>query len=82
MKFLLLIGGAMGFAIGLLFSWLEQSSWPSSLWHACLAAYASSWLLLWWGKAWQKNLHQACLERQNQAGPLIPRSPASKLTRA
>jgi hypothetical protein len=82
MKFLLLIGGAVGFAIGLVFSWLEQGSWPSSLWHGCLAAYASSWLLVWWGKAWQKSLHQAWQERQNLSGPLISRSPASKPTKA
>jgi hypothetical protein len=82
MKFLLLIGGALGFAIGLAFSWLQQSSWPSSLWHGCLAAYLSSWLLVWWGKAWQKNLQQAWLERQSQSNPLLPRSPASKPSKA
>jgi hypothetical protein len=82
MKFLLLIGGALGFAIGLLFSWMQQSSWPSSLWHACLAAYLSSWLLVWWGKAWQKNLQHAWLERQNQSSPLISRPTASKPSKA
>ncbi len=82
MKFLLLIGGAIGFAIGLVFSWLQQSSWPSSLWHACLAAYLSSWLLVWWGRAWQKNLQQAWFDRQNESTPLISRSPAAKPNKA
>ena len=77
MKLLLLIGGASGFTIGLTFSWLQQSSWASSLWHGCLAAYLGGWLLVWWGKGLQKNLHQALFERQSQSNPLTSRAAAA-----
>ncbi len=66
MKSLMLIGGLLGFGIGLLLSWAEESSWPASLWHACLAAYLTSLLMRWWGSAWRKNLAEALRESQNQ----------------
>jgi hypothetical protein len=56
MKALLLIGALLGFGIGLIFSWVEESPWPSALWQACLAAYLAGLLLRWWGRAWRKNL--------------------------
>ena len=64
MKSLLLIGGLLGFGIGLLFSWAEESPWPACLWHACLAAYLTGILMKWWGGAWRKNLQAALRERQ------------------
>jgi hypothetical protein len=72
MKKLLLIGGMLGFSIGLLFSWAEESSGSTSLWHACLAAYAAAVLMRWWGEAWRKNLADALRERQAKAPPPQP----------
>jgi len=31
---LMVLGGLLGFAIGLLFGYAQQSEWPSILWHA------------------------------------------------
>jgi hypothetical protein len=66
MKALLLIGGLLGFGIGLTFSWVQESAWPSCLWHACLAAYLAGLLLRWWGRAWRKNLENVLSENQSQ----------------
>jgi hypothetical protein len=60
----MLIGGLLGFGIGLFFSWAEQSSGGSCLWHACLAAYLAALLVRWWGEAWRRNLADALRERQ------------------
>jgi hypothetical protein len=65
MRALLIIGGFLGFGIGLLFNWSQQSAWPSTLWRACLTAYAASILLKWWGSAWRKNLASAIRERNS-----------------
>jgi hypothetical protein len=65
MRSLLLLGGLLGFVIGLAFSWAQQSPWPSCLWHACAAAYLAGFVLRWWGHAWRKSLEQSFLERQN-----------------
>ncbi|HZM03963.1 MAG TPA: hypothetical protein VFC44_13205 [Candidatus Saccharimonadales bacterium] len=63
MKVLLLIGALLGFAVGFLFSWAEESSGSTCLWHACLAAYLTSLLMRWWGGAWRKGLEEALRER-------------------
>jgi len=74
MKLLLIIGGFLGFGIGLLFNWSEESAWPSSLWHACLTAYAASILMKWWGSAWRKSLEAAMREREarSESSATIP----------
>jgi O-antigen/teichoic acid export membrane protein len=70
MKALLLIGGLLGFGIGLVFSWVQESAWPFCLWHACLAAYLASLLVRWWGQAWRKNLELALSEDQSQTNSI------------
>jgi hypothetical protein len=72
MKSLLLIGGLLGFSIGLVFSWVQECSWPSTLWHACLAAYLSGLLLRWWARAWVRNLESAFLDRSSEPAPVTP----------
>jgi hypothetical protein len=80
MKALLLIGGLLGFGIGLIFSWAQESAWPSCLWHGCLAAYFGGLLLRWWGRAWRKNLAMALSDNQSQT-PSIDITSISKATR-
>jgi hypothetical protein len=70
MKLLLLVGGLLGFSIGLLFSWAEESPGPACLWHACLAAYLTAILMRWWGEAWRKSLIAAHRERQSKTEPI------------
>jgi hypothetical protein len=70
MKLLLLVGGLLGFSIGLLFSWAEQSPGPTCLWHACLAAYLTANLMRWWGEAWRRSLEEAMRERQSKIEPI------------
>jgi hypothetical protein len=70
MKLLLLIGGILGFGIGLVFSWAQESSWPSCLWHGCLAAYLAGLMLRWWGRAWRRNLEMALSDDQSQASSI------------
>ena len=67
MKQLLLIGGLMGFVMGLLLSWGEESPWPACLWHASLAAYVTCLLMRWWGTAWVNNLKRSLQDKQAAA---------------
>jgi hypothetical protein len=80
MRLLLLIGGLLGFSIGLLFSWAEDSPGSACLWHACLAAYLTALLMRWWGAAWRRNLLDALRERQSRPEPGTPH-PLSKATK-
>ena len=67
MKLLLLLGGLLGFSIGLLFSWAEEGSGSTCLFHACVAAYLTAILMRWWGSAWRKSLAESWHERQSRA---------------
>lgn len=64
MKSLMILGGVVGFATGMLFSWAQKGAWPSTLWHACLAAYLAGMLMRWWGNAWRRSLAASLNERQ------------------
>lgn len=76
MKLLLLIGGLLGFGIGLVVSWIQESSWPACLWHACLAAYLAGLLMRWWGRAWHRSLAEALADNTRRR-PVIKLSAAS-----
>jgi hypothetical protein len=76
MRLLLIIGGIVGFGIGLLLNWSDQSAWPSALWRACLTAYAAAILMKWWGSAWRKNLENALREREAQSEQTNASSPS------
>ena len=78
MKLLMLLGGLIGFLIGISFGLLQESTWPSIFWRASIAAYASGILMRWWGKVWieglksayqEKTIAQAKAEAQNKTSP-------------
>ncbi len=74
MKSLLLVGGLLGFSVGLIVSLMQADTWPTCLWHGSLAAYGSAMLMRWWGRAWRRSLEQALLERENTPSPALPPS--------
>jgi hypothetical protein len=74
MKLLMLLGGALGFGIGLFCSRIQENSWPYCLWHASLAAYVGGWLMGWWGRAWQQSLKDSALERAARSAAALATS--------
>jgi hypothetical protein len=78
MKLLMLLGGALGFGIGLFCSRIQENSWPYCLWHASLAAYAGGWLMGWWGRAWQQSLRDSALERATRSAAALATPSVSK----
>ena len=78
MKLLMLLGGALGFGIGLFSSRVQENPWPYCLWHASLAAYAGGWLLGWWGRAWQRSLKDSALERAARSAAALAAPSVSK----
>lgn len=65
MKLLLLMGGLLGFAIGIGFGLVHEQSLPSALVHACVALYIGAMLMRWWGRVWIKALQDAHKERNH-----------------
>ncbi len=59
MKLMMILGGLLGFLIGLGFGLAQQSAWPGAIWRASAAALAAGILSRWWGKLWIRSLEQA-----------------------
>ena len=80
MKSLMILGGLIGFGIGLLFGWIRDNSWSSMLFRACVATYLAGLLLRWWGRVWVKSLEEMLHERQAAAtAKPAPAAPANRL---
>ncbi len=65
MKKLMILGGLMGFLIGVGFGLAQASEWPSVIWRASIAAYVGGLLLRWWGRIWVQSFQEACEQREN-----------------
>jgi hypothetical protein len=78
MKLLMLLGGMLGFGIGLFCSRNQENTWPCCLWQASLASYAGGWLMGWWGRAWQQSLKAEALERAARSAAALAAQSISK----
>ena len=67
MKRFMILGGLLGFLIGVGFGTAQQSAWPAVIWRACAAALVSGILMRWWGRIWIRSLHQAWREQAQPA---------------
>ena len=66
MKSLLLLGGVIGFLIGISFGLIGDRPLPQVLVQACLTTYAACWLMRWWGRVWIRGLKESKeMERRN-----------------
>jgi hypothetical protein len=72
MKSLLLVGGLLGWGIGMGVSLTKGNSVATSLWHGCLAAYVAALLTRWWGHTWRKSLVEAIREREEAENAVLP----------
>jgi len=63
MKSLMILGGFIGFGIGVAFGLAQGSAWPGILWRASVAALLAGLVLRWWGRVWMNNLAEAQRDR-------------------
>jgi hypothetical protein len=73
MKLFMILGGLVGFVIGLLSGVWQGNAWPGVLWRASVAALVAGWLFRWWGRVWIRSLVAAHRERLN--APARPDAP-------
>jgi hypothetical protein len=64
MKLLMIVGGLVGFLIGLSFGLAQRSEWPTVVWRSSVAALLAGLLLRWWGRVWTQSLCRVQQERQ------------------
>lgn len=70
----MILGGLIGFLIGITFGLAQGSAWPAVLWRSSAAALIAGLLLRWWGRMWVRSLRQA--QQDKLAAPSDPITPA------
>ena len=59
----MVIGGLIGFLIGILFGYAQEVAWPTLFWRASVAALVAGLLLRWWGRIWIHGFHESNEQR-------------------
>ena len=63
MRIWMILGGLIGFIIGISFGLAQGSAWPSVIWRASIAMFLAGVVFRWWGRLWIRSLQQAHRER-------------------
>jgi hypothetical protein len=66
MKLLLLIGGLLGFGIGLAVGLTRSQPLGPALLQACVALYIGALLMRWWGRVWTRAMQESQRERSRE----------------
>lgn len=56
MKKMMIMGGLLGFGIGVVTGLVKEISWPALFLRACVTALISGLLFRWWGRVWLSGL--------------------------
>ncbi len=67
LRLLALLGGLIGFIVGIGLGWLNHCQAAEAFWRASVTALAAGWLMRWWGRVWVQSLQQAMVERKAEA---------------
>lgn len=63
MKKMMIMGGMVGFLIGLTFGLVQGVTWPVLFLRASVATLVSGILLRWWGRLWVSSLQDSYQQR-------------------
>ena len=77
MKAIMILGAIVGFLMGMGLGIAADSPWPTTLWHACAAAFVAGLLGRWWSRVLFNGLQEAIEERRAGGRPRTT-LPASK----
>jgi hypothetical protein len=75
MQLWMILGGLLGFLIGVGFGLSQSTAWSTILWRACVAACLAGFVFRWWGSVWVNSLHQA--QQEQWAAPAKPPIPVT-----
>ncbi len=62
----MILGGLLGFVIGMGFGIAGHGNWISILCKACIAAYLTGLMMRWWARIWAHCLKEAFKEKLNK----------------
>jgi hypothetical protein len=69
MRLLMVLGGAIGFSIGVLMGFAHDCPPLTMLWRASVAALLSGVVLRWWGRVWMESYRQAQRQKMTMTVP-------------
>jgi len=76
MKKMMIMGGGLGFGIGVVTGLVKEVTWPALFLRACVAALISGWLFRWWGRVWISGLKESLAQTAAKAKNGGPGAPA------
>lgn len=59
MKKMMMMGGLMGFSIGVVLGLVKGVTWPELFLRACVATLLSGLLVRWWARLWITSLKES-----------------------
>ena len=59
MKKMMIMGGLLGFGIGVVTGFVKEVSWPALFLRACVTALISGLLFRWWARVWLAGLRDS-----------------------
>lgn len=76
MKKMMIMGGWLGFGIGVVTGLVKEVSWPALFLRACVASFISGLLFRWWGRVWISGLQESLAQAAAKPKPAPPSAPA------
>lgn len=62
MKKMMIMGGFLGFGLGVVTGVVKDVTWPALFLRACVTALLSGLLFRWWGQVWLSGLKDSHLQ--------------------
>lgn len=76
MKKMMIMGGFLGFGLGVVTGLVKEISWPAMFLRACVTALFSGLLFRWWGRVWIGGLKDSLAQAAANAKNGAPNAPA------
>ena len=77
MKKMMIMGGLLGFGLGVVTGLVKEVAWPALFLRACVCALLAGWLFRWWGRVWigglKDSLAQSATRSKNGGANAAPK---------
>jgi phosphotransferase system glucose/maltose/N-acetylglucosamine-specific IIC component len=77
MRLWMILGGLLGFVIGIGFGLAQGTAWSTIIWRASVTACIGGFVFRWWGSIWVKSFYQAQQEQWS-----VPQKPQTTVAPA
>jgi hypothetical protein len=72
MKLMMILGGFIGFLMGLVMGAMQHCAWQGVIWRASVVALLTGIVFRWWARIWIRGFVQAYQQRHTPPAPPNP----------